>query len=1008
MYLVLPFTRMSSNFSILQRAKLLITLLVLFLGLPAVALGTYLIFQQAKDDHLKSLGDRAPLVVQLIENDILAKQQALMHAATLLEAESIEQITQHQLDGIVEGFSGVVWAGVTDQVGKVLVGYQKFLEGVDVSKRPWFNSGLKGPSVLDRHDALLLAKLLPARPEPYRFIDIAVPIRSPAGQTLGVLALHLDWIWYQNQFPSLIGKANRDSSVSYVVFGKDDEVRLLKASQADSVLISEKSFENGISSALANNFYFVKQSGPNDGVLDNLDWTLYVLQNKQSTYQATQSSALFSLLMFLLGLSAALTLFFQLTKRVSRSSSEFIEALVSKDFELLERVRPNLPKEILPLSTKAEFLISELRERRSSLESALEEVKDNYLEINRLVTQAPLAIAMFDREMKYISRSNLWQTTYLSHVANPIGKSHYDLIPAISEIWRDVHQRGLNGETVKGQDDIWYDLSGRKFWLNWTVQPWTTPDERVGGIIITAEDVTVANQSKIALAESEERFMLAMKGSHDGLWDWNLQTNEIYFSPSWKSMLGYEPEELEASFETWERLLHPEDRDAAKRVVMLALDDANQLKFSGAFRLAHRHGHWVSILSRGIILRDNGGKATRMVGTHLDRTEFEHLQGELNEAWVIAQAEASSNESKSKFLATVSHEIRNPLNSICGFARLIHDELSEPELKRYAQLLMQTTDSLTVVLNDLLDFAKIDAGKLELRKEPFSLAAIMEELAEGSRLVCREKNVDFEFSTRWSRQTTYLGDVGRIRQIVQNLLINAVKFTHQGQVTLRVVTTQISDESDRITIEVQDSGIGMPKDKLDKLFKPFSQVHIDQGNKYGGTGLGLSIVKSLIELMYGRVDCESEPGVGSKFSVMFDLEISTLVTPTRFKAGLITESKSILIADDSPTNLNVLSAFLNKRGHHVVAVKCGDDALRHLEESQFDFALLDMDMPGMSGLQVVNAMKLSDDAKCHTQFVCISGHADQVMTNAALSGGFDQFFPKPLNFDDLLRYISSK
>jgi PAS domain S-box-containing protein len=484
-----------------------------------------------------------------------------------------------------------------------------------------------------------------------------------------------------------------------------------------------------------------------------------------------------------------------------------------------------------------------------------------------------------------------------------------------------------------------------------------------------------------------------------------LVTDRIYFSPSWKSMLGYAPNELKNCFSTWENLVHHDDIESAKKAFTDTVQDKSRTKYTNTFRMMHRDGHSISILSRGIIVRDQEGEAIRTVGTHLDRTEIIALQNQLDEAWVVAQAEARANEAKSKFLATVSHEIRNPLNSVCGFARLIQDEAQEPELQRHAQLLNQTAGSLNSLLNDLLDFAKIDLGKLEIINEPFDLSALLETLTESAQMLCRDKKLGFEYSKRWVSGTGYLGDEGRIRQIIQNLLNNAIKFTHKGQVTLRVCTEELSLHTEQITIEVVDTGIGMPSDRLDRLFKPFSQIHSEMHNQYGGTGLGLSIVKSLTELMQGKVSCESVQGEGSKFSVVLQLPTSQEAARKELGLKAAITPRRVLIADDSPTNLKILSLFLSKRGHHVVCAADGNQAVEELQNREFDYVILDMDMPGQNGLQVVSQIKSSTSPSANAVFACLSGHADKSSNAAALDRGFDKFFAKPVDWDEILKFL---
>ena len=190
----------------------------------------------------------------------------------------------------------------------------------------------------------------------------------------------------------------------------------------------------------------------------------------------------------------------------------------------------------MPLSKKAEALISEMRNKQLSLVVALDKARGSYMEVSRMIDQAPLAIAMFNNKMNYIACSEVWQTRFIPDGVRPIGQSYYELYPQATEQWRAAHTEALSGKIIKQENDVWTDLTGNQCWVDWTIQPWLQLDETVGGIIIIILDVTEEHLSKVALAKREEQFKLAMEGSHDWLWDWNIQTDEFYFSPRWKGM----------------------------------------------------------------------------------------------------------------------------------------------------------------------------------------------------------------------------------------------------------------------------------------------------------------------------------------------------------------------------------------------------------------------------------------------------------------------------------------
>ncbi|MEK9815757.1 MAG: PAS domain-containing protein, partial [Limnobacter sp.] len=303
-----------------------------------------------------------------------------------------------------------------------------------------------------------------------------------------------------------------------------------------------------------------------------------------------------------------------------------------------------LPTELQPISRDILDLTRGLTEKSLSLEKALKSAKESYWVVEALIVQAPVPIAMFDTEMNYVAASSRWVQTFASgHKGSLVGKNHYDVVPNLHERWRQAHRAGLAGESLSATSDPWTSPDGHTIWLDWAIEPWLKPDGHRGGIILMCKDVTEERLIRDNLAESEERFKLAMEGSHDGLWDWQVGTNKVYFSPSWKRLLGYEDHELSNDFGTWERLTAPDDLEVAKKALADALDNPEKDSYEAEFCMAHKSGHWVHILAKALIVRDEDGKPTRVVGTHLDRTVQLELESRLRETAIAAKAEKDSN-----------------------------------------------------------------------------------------------------------------------------------------------------------------------------------------------------------------------------------------------------------------------------------------------------------------------------------------------------------------------------
>ena len=974
---------------------------------PLLYAGHWLIGESNHQVAFQSMNERGALVVQLLENDLQNKLQLLEHATGVFKIKDFSEVNRADVEDISSKFNGVVWAGLADVDGRVLYSTQGVLEGVSVKTRPWFKAGLVKPAVMDKHDALLLASKLPPRADPYKFIDITVPVFSRENVLKGVLGIHLDWTWYQNQFSELLGAQSSSSLISIVVTGPDGKLRLAKLGKEQVPGdIQDMLQELGSPDSQRGDYLVVSVAPAKTSRLASLGWTVNLLLPEKSVSQQTFSAVSLAFVALLVGMLAISVLMVDSARRLSRRIGKHLDVIESGSIENMAVSEQTLPREAMPLMVRTRELFGKASQRAQLLQEQLEKAELSFTEINSLIQQAPVAIAMFDQDMVCLACSGLWKKTYCVSGFDPIGSIWVQSLTRLDGQWDRLCARGQAGEALQRENELWVDAKGREIWVNVSIEPWKNQEGLVAGIVVATQDVTQSHLAQAALAASEERFQLAMEGSSDGLWDWNTQTGEVYLSPGWKKMLGYEPHELENSFETYKNLFHAPDWLPAQTQLNKTIANSTADSLSLTFQLLHKKGHLVKILSRAKIIRDSNGQALRVVGTHLDRTEIENLQQALQEAWVLAQAESKSNEAKSRFLATVSHEIRNPLNAVTGFARLIAEETTNDRVGRYAQLLNQTTDSLRLVLNDILDFAKIEAGKLEIIEADFNLAELMDGLAESTRLQCQEKFVSFELTKEWNAGFLFKGDAGRIRQITQNLLSNALKFTAQGLIALRVFSKEVDALKANIVIEVADSGRGIAKDKLDSLFKPFSQVHNDSASKFGGTGLGLTIVKSLAQAMGGEVSCQSEEDVGSVFQVHLTLLKAEKAASSAPKPEAATRSKRVLIADDMPTNLQILNAFLTKRGHRVTTVQTGTAAFDLLQTEAFDFVLLDLDMPGMSGFEVVKAIRNETGPNQKAVFACVTGHAMRETMGAVHAAGFNLFIPKPVDFDQLIAAVS--
>lgn len=530
---------------------------------------------------------------------------------------------------------------------------------------------------------------------------------------------------------------------------------------------------------------------------------------------------------------------------------------------------------------------------------------------------------------------------------------------------------------------------------------------------ICALEEQVARDKEVqrALKASEERFELAVRGTNDGIWDWDVRTDAVYFSPRWKSMIGYMDNELPNTFATFESHLHPEDHDRVMKHIEEYLGQRRTSTYTVEFRFRHKDGSYRWILARGMALWDTKGKAYRMSGSHTDISKQKEALTQLaksEEQLMLAKRAAEmANRAKSEFLANMSHEIRTPMNGILGLTELLLNMQLSPEQRSYESLVRQSAESLLTILNDILDFSKIEAGKLDLDEHEFQLRDALGDTLQSLGVRAAEKDIEIACHIETKVPDLLIGDLTRLRQIMINLVGNAIKFTHHGEVVVEVKAISATKQHAELQFSVRDTGIGIPPEKHEAIFEAFTQAENSTTRRYGGTGLGLTICRQLVELMQGRIWVESQTGQGSTFYFTARFALGKKPRSSTLRIPKFLRGMPVLVVDDNATNRRIMEEMLKLWHMKPVLASCGREGLEILaagKHAPIQLILLDVMMPEMDGPEF--ARQLYQRYGENMPKIIILSSAGHLMQLAETSRtGVQRVLTKPVKQSDLLNAI---
>jgi two-component system sensor histidine kinase/response regulator len=586
------------------------------------------------------------------------------------------------------------------------------------------------------------------------------------------------------------------------------------------------------------------------------------------------------------------------------------------------------------------------------------------------------------------------------NLENALGKS-------VLRVANPYMQKAIeSGETVE-HDFTWHGDIGERV-VNARHFALRHANGRPRLLISLVRDITAARQAQADLEESERRFRELVESMDDSVYVATERRKQVlYLSPRTADLVGVAADVLLRSPNAVRQHIVPED--------LPVLADQERLEAEGLptdmllrMDVPQRGLRWLRHRTRTRRLPDG---QLRIYGLVSDVTD-EHSQAlELQRARDLAEA---ASQAKSQFMANMSHEIRTPMNGILGMTELLLGTPLNDKQRRFAQAVYRSGESLLEIINDILDFAKIEAGRLELATSDFVLRTLVEDTLELMAPRAHEKGLELSFREQPGLPSVIHGDPLRLRQIITNLVANAIKFTEHGEVVVdirRAIARTDSPDPRAMDLEflVRDTGIGIPSEVIPRLFSAFVQANGGMARRYGGTGLGLAISKQLVELMGGQIEAHSAPGVGSEFV----FRVPVRVGDTQIDMALVEEpgmpNFHVLVVDDNETNRTVLENMLTAWGMSVRQARHGKEALQVLEDehaqgTDFDLALVDMNMPELDGLGLAEALQ-GDPRFTHLKLVLLSSVSSPDDVRRAQEAGFLRFVAKPLRKAELRQAI---
>jgi PAS domain S-box-containing protein len=578
------------------------------------------------------------------------------------------------------------------------------------------------------------------------------------------------------------------------------------------------------------------------------------------------------------------------------------------------------------------------------------------------------------------------------------------------EFWRDMWRTIGTGQPWRNEVCN-RAKDGSLYWMDCTIAIINAADGSPLEYIMIFREITARKRTEARLQEASDRFYIAADSAGIGIWDFDAAGNTINWDDRMYRIYGLPAGSGQEPYTTWVARLHEDDRDRLLGEISAAL--TGEKEYDTDFRIVRPDGEMRYLKATGRTLRPKDGGAPRMIGVNIDLTEHRRAELALLEmSSHAAQLAEDANRAKSQFLANMSHEIRTPMNAVIGLSYLLAETPLDAAQRELLGKIQVSSKWLLGILNDVLDLTKIEAGELIVESTVFSPYSLLRGICDVIATQAQAKGIAFNVEAADDLPLAVEGDATRLGQILTNLLVNAVKFTDRGGVTLCVTQLEQTAAGTTLRFLVRDTGIGISPAAQAHLFAPFSQADASITRRYGGTGLGLSIVKRLAELMGGHISMVSTPGVGSEFSV--DLKFvptapELLAVRQNFAEtpqGQALADVRILLVDDSDINLDVTKRILELHGAEVQLANNGLEACERVRIQPYDFAvvLMDVQMPLLDGYQATRYIR-AELGLVDLPIIALTAGALSSERQHAVAAGMDDFIIKPFDAPTLISTI---